>query len=128
MSKDKTTINTEDKGLNNSVSNSSQTASSQAQSQRDYENLINKSLDEQITDVSISRADITNPNLHYGIVEEAEKIDDFVLQTPKKESQLLPDGEKPVTETTEKQITEQNRWCRRLTFIQGLSVSISNVR
>ena len=40
----------------------------------DYEKLLEKSLEEQISDTQISRADITNPNLHYGVKEEAESI------------------------------------------------------
>ncbi|MGH1407854.1 MAG: cadherin repeat domain-containing protein, partial [Rhodomicrobiaceae bacterium] len=109
MSKDNTTNNSGDKSQEFNGAGKDQSASSSAQGQRDYENLINKSLEEQITDTTISRADITNPNLHYGIEEEAEKIDDVALQTTKKEGKYLDQSEKTeIEQTTTRLADEQN--------------------
>ncbi|MEP3477375.1 MAG: cadherin repeat domain-containing protein, partial [Hyphomicrobiales bacterium] len=109
MSKDNTTNNSGDKSQEFNSAGKDQSASSSAQGQRDYENLINKSLEEQITDTAISRADITNPNLHYGIEEEVEKIGDVAPQTTKKEGKFLEQSEKSeIEQTTTRLADEQN--------------------
>ena len=41
---------------------------------QNYEKLVEKSLEEHISENPVSRQDITNPNLHYGLKEEIETI------------------------------------------------------
>ncbi|MBO6550419.1 MAG: cadherin repeat domain-containing protein, partial [Rhizobiales bacterium] len=108
MSKDNTTNNTGDKSQGFSSVGKDQTAASSAQGQREYENLINKSLEEQISDASISRADITNPNLHYGIEEEVEKISSELPQPEKEEGKFLEQTKKAETEVASREPIEQD--------------------
>ncbi len=83
---------------------SEKSGSSQINGDRSYEKLVEKSRDENITDTSISRADITNPNLHYGIEEKSEIIDaarpiekesnpsDLLNDLPKAEAETAPEA------------------------------------